>query len=81
MSPLVKLLSSQPDQPWQAFQNKLMGFNIIYTTLDFPASLDGNKDLATHDQLLASGKLGLVNLHRRVYRMVDFAPGNEPLMH
>jgi quercetin dioxygenase-like cupin family protein len=58
-----------------------MGFNVVYTTSEFPPSLNNKKDLATHDQLLASGKLGLVNPHGTVCRMVDFAPGNEPIMH
>jgi len=75
------IVESTRPAAWHAFQNKLTGFNVIYTTSEFPASLNNNKDIITHDQLIASGKLGLVNPHGTVCRMVDFAPGNEPLMH
>jgi len=75
------IIESTRPAAWQAFQNRLMGFNVIYTTSEFPASLSNNKDLAAHDELLASGKLGLVNPQGTVCRMVDFAPGNEPIMH
>jgi quercetin dioxygenase-like cupin family protein len=75
------IVESTRPAAWQLFQNKMMGFNVIYTTSEFPASLNSNKDLTTYDQLLASGKLGLVNPQGTVCRMVDLAPGNEPIMH
>lgn len=53
---------------WKAFDNDAMAFNQVYTTT-FPADLNQDKDLKTHDELEASGKLGLVNPHGTVCRM------------
>jgi hypothetical protein len=75
------IVASARPAAWQGLGNNLMGFNVIYTTSEFPASLKDDKDLKTHDALTASGKLGLVNPHGTVCRMVDFAPNSEPLMH
>jgi hypothetical protein len=58
-----------------------MGFNVIYTTSSFPASLNSDADITTHDALLSSGKLGLVNPGGTVCRIVDFAPGFDCMMH
>lgn len=57
------------------------GFDVVYTTSEFPASLNGDKDLKAHDELMSSKKLGLVSPNGTVCRIVDFAPGAEPLMH
>ena len=66
---------------WQSYENDLMGFNVVYTTSEFPASLAENRDIASHDKLMSSGKLGLVNRNGTVCRHVDFAPGLRPIMH
>lgn len=58
-----------------------IAFNVVYTTSEFPASVNDDKDLTVHDELMASKKLGLVNANGTVCRMVDFGPGCEPLMH
>jgi quercetin dioxygenase-like cupin family protein len=58
-----------------------MGFNVIYTTSTFPASLNSDTDITTHDALLSSGKLGLVNPGGTVCRIVDFAPKFDCMMH
>lgn len=58
-----------------------MAFNVIYTTSQFPADLNNDKDIKTHDQVTSSGKLGLVNPNGTVCRVVDFAPGYECMMH
>lgn len=58
-----------------------VAFNVIYTTSEFPVSVNGDEDLTVHDELMASKKLGLVNANGTVCRMVDFGPGAEPLMH
>jgi quercetin dioxygenase-like cupin family protein len=58
-----------------------MGFNEIYTTSSFPVSLNNDTDVSTHDTLLSSGKLGLVNPGGTVCRIVDFAPGYDCMMH
>ncbi len=54
---------------WKAFDNDDMAFNQVYTTT-FPADLNKDKDIETHDKLIGSGKLGLVNPHGVVCRMV-----------
>ncbi|KAJ4511331.1 hypothetical protein HRR78_007244 [Exophiala dermatitidis] len=48
---------------WSVYDNKLMAFNVVYTTSEFPANLNDDKDLKLHDQVMESGKLGLVNPH------------------
>lgn len=58
---------------WTPFDNNEMAFNQIYTTT-FPADLNNDKDIETHDKLIASGKLGLVNPNGTVCRMVRALP-------
>jgi len=66
---------------WSSYDDKLMGFDVVYTTSEFPASLNSDKDIKTHDELTESGKLGLVNKGGTVCRIVDFAPGFDCMMH
>jgi quercetin dioxygenase-like cupin family protein len=66
---------------WRSYDDSLMGFNVIYTTSSFPASLNSETDISTHDTLISSGKLGLVNPGGTVCRIVDFAPGFNCMMH
>ncbi|EXJ68197.1 uncharacterized protein A1O5_08812 [Cladophialophora psammophila CBS 110553] len=66
---------------WTVFDDKLMAFNVIYTTSEFPADLNNDHDLKTHDEVLSNGKLGLVSPNGTVCRVVDFAPGYECIMH
>lgn len=63
------ILESVRPAKWRPFDNDAMAFNQIYTTT-FPADLKDNKDIETHDQLIASGKLGLVNPKGVACRMV-----------
>lgn len=65
---------------WTALLGSV-AFNVVYTTSEFPASLNDDKDITTHDELMSSKKLGLVNANGTVCRMVDIGPGTEPLMH
>ncbi|KAM0436304.1 hypothetical protein ACHAQK_007878 [Fusarium lateritium] len=65
----------------QAYDDKLMAFNVAYTTSEFPPSLNNDSDIKKHDELLSSGKLGLVNKNGTVCRIVDFAPGFDCMMH
>ncbi|CAJ0552442.1 Ff.00g064210.m01.CDS01 [Fusarium sp. VM40] len=58
-----------------------MAFNVAYTTSEFPPSLNNNSDIKMHDELLSSGKLGLVNKNGTVCRIVDFAPGFDCMMY
>ncbi|RYC80442.1 hypothetical protein BFJ63_vAg16678 [Fusarium oxysporum f. sp. narcissi] len=66
---------------WQAYDDKLMAFNVAYSTSEFPPSLNNDTDIKKHDELLSSGKLGLVNKNGTVCRIVDFAPGFDCMMH
>ncbi|KAI9726834.1 MAG: hypothetical protein M1828_000690 [Chrysothrix sp. TS-e1954] len=64
---------------WTAFGED-MAFNALYTT-NFPADLNGDKDIKAHDELIKDGKLGLVKPGGVVCRQVDLAPGNKAIMH
>ncbi|KAL3476924.1 hypothetical protein BJX99DRAFT_135821 [Aspergillus californicus] len=66
---------------WSSFESGSMAFTVAYTTSQFPAELSDDADLTTHKDLVASGKLGLVNPNGTVCRFVDFAPKGAPLMH
>ena len=46
-----------------------------------PADLNQDEDLKTHENTMASGKLGLVNPKGTVIRCVDFKPGYSCAMH
>ncbi|PWY91313.1 hypothetical protein BO94DRAFT_533444, partial [Aspergillus sclerotioniger CBS 115572] len=56
-------------------------FSVPYTTSTFPADLNNDTDIDTHETLLQTNTLGLVNPNGTVCRIVDFAPGKSPLMH
>lgn len=58
-----------------------MAFDPIYTTSTFPPNMNDNADISAHEALIQSGKLGLVNPNGTVARIVDLAPGSQPLMH
>jgi hypothetical protein len=66
---------------WQAYDNNGMAFSVLYTTSEFPVPLNNGQDLAIHNHITASKKLGLVNPGGTVWRIVDFAPGFESTMH
>ncbi|KAJ5368278.1 uncharacterized protein N7496_008038 [Penicillium cataractarum] len=57
-------------------------FNVPYTISSFPPDMNDDQDLKSHEHLMSSGKLGLVNPGGTVCRFVDFAPDTkQPLMH
>ena len=66
---------------WTPLLNDTMAFNVVYTTNEFPPSLNDNKDLKAHDKLMNAGGPGLVNPGGTVARIVDLGPGQEALMH
>lgn len=74
------IVQSTREGSWTALLGSV-AFNVVHTTSEFPASLNDDKDITTHDELMSSKKLGLVNANGTVCRMVDFGPGTEPLMH
>ena len=75
------IVQSKRPGKWSSYDDKLMGFNVIYTTSEFPASLNSDADITKHDELTASRKLGLVNPSGTVCRIVDFAPEFDCMMH
>ena len=58
-----------------------MAFDVLYTTSNFPVNMNDNADLKTHNELVAQGKLGLVQPRGTVCRMVDFGPKTDAVMH
>ena len=75
------IIQSTRPGSWVPVLKGANAFNVIYTTSEFPVSLNNDRDLQTHDEVLSSKKLGLVNKNGTVCRIVDFAPGTQPLMH
>ena len=75
------IVQSTREGSWNGLVENSIAFNVVYTTSEFPASLKDDKDITTHDELVSSKKLGLVNPNGTVCRMVDFGPGHPPLMH
>lgn len=75
------VIQSSREGFWQSYDNDKMTFNVVYTTSEFPPQMNDDKDIAQHDALMASGKLGLVNPGGVVCRMVDFSPAYECIMH
>lgn len=75
------IVQSTREGSWNGLFDNSIAFNVVYTTSEFPVSLADDKDITTHDELVSSKKLGLVNPNGTVCRMVDFGPGQKPLMH
>ncbi|PYH87363.1 cupin domain protein [Aspergillus ellipticus CBS 707.79] len=72
--------SSTPAQ-WTNVEQGTFGFSVAYTTNAFPADLNRDADINAYESVMASNSLGLVSPNGTVCRVVDFAPGKEPLMH
>ncbi|KAK3349866.1 hypothetical protein B0T25DRAFT_250557 [Lasiosphaeria hispida] len=75
------IVHTHNDFEWKAYDADQLSFSVAYTTSEFPPDLNGDADVATHDRVMASGALGLVNPHGTVLRCVDFAPGYACGMH
>ncbi|KAL2856352.1 hypothetical protein BJX68DRAFT_230594 [Aspergillus pseudodeflectus] len=75
------IIQTENPADWSSFENNSMAFTVAYTTSEFPADLNNDADIKKHEDLKASGKLGLVNPNGTVCRFVDFAPKGPPLMH
>ncbi|KAI9785716.1 MAG: hypothetical protein M1839_008733 [Geoglossum umbratile] len=72
--------SSTPGN-WISFDDAKLGFNVVYTTSKFPPNLNDDEDIKTHEEVVGSRKLGLVNYGGTVCRTVDFAPEYKCMMH
>ncbi|GAB1207117.1 hypothetical protein APSETT445_005825 [Aspergillus pseudonomiae] len=78
------IVHSATESTFREYDSGSFRFNVPFTTSQFPAELSGDADLAAHESLIASGKLGLVSPSGTVCRVVDFAPsksGTKGLMH
>ena len=53
----------------------------LYTTLGLPVDLNGDIDIKLNDDVINSGKLGVVKPNGTVCRFADFAPGSIGFMH
>ncbi|RMY76763.1 hypothetical protein D0863_01755 [Hortaea werneckii] len=76
------ILHSKRPVEWQQYDEGKLGMSVAFTT-QFPADLNSNADIQSHDAKMAAagGKLGLVSGGGTVLRYVDFAPGYECMMH
>ncbi|KAI6865501.1 hypothetical protein KC319_g5653 [Hortaea werneckii] len=76
------ILHSRRPVEWQQYDEGKLGMSVAFTT-QFPADLNSNADIQSHDAKMAAagGKLGLVSGGGTVLRYVDFAPGYECMMH
>ncbi|RAK95717.1 cupin domain-containing protein [Aspergillus ibericus CBS 121593] len=74
-------IHSSTPATFTTFENDAFAFSVPYTTTTFPANLTNEADIHAHEATIASGTLGLVSPGGTVCRIVDFAPGQEPLMH
>lgn len=75
------IVHSKDPATWTTYDDQTMGFSVMYTTSEFPISLNDDQDIKDHERVTASGKLGLVNPRGTVCRVVDFGPKHKPLMH
>ena len=66
---------------WHSVDNDGMAWVVPFSTSEFPAKLSHDADITQHDQVISSGKLGIVNPKGTILRYVDFAPGFESMMH
>lgn len=66
---------------WQTLDNGQISLHAVYVTSEFPPNLNGDADIASNDELLSAGTLGLVHKGGIVCRIVDFAPQNEVMVH
>jgi hypothetical protein len=64
-----------------AFPTHKAVLRTLYTTSSLPVDLNDDTDIKLHQDVLASGKLGLVNANGTVCRYVDYCPGNGGMMH
>jgi hypothetical protein len=75
------IVQEKRQPPWTVYDDKLMAFNVVYTTSEFPANLSDDTNIKQHNAVMASNTLGLVKQNGTVCRIVDFAPGFDCMMH
>ena len=75
------VIHSTSEGTWTSFLGNSFAMSVVYTTSEFPVSLNDDKDIVKHDEVISSKKLGLVNSNGTVCRLVDFKPESDPMMH
>ncbi|KIX09068.1 uncharacterized protein Z518_00146 [Rhinocladiella mackenziei CBS 650.93] len=80
------VVRSSGQNEWNWFRDNTVGFDVVYTTSQFPALLNDEADISAHAATMAKGTLGLVSKNGTVCRIVDFGPLDmdpppTPLMH
>src|SRR5690242_14064274 len=75
------IIQSSYAEETKAYSGLRVSHSLLYTTSEFPADLNDDKDLKLHEQMKASGKLNIVNPGGTVIRIVNFAPHNHSMMH
>jgi len=76
-----KAIATTHPASWWVGANQGIAFDVVYTTSAMPVDMNDDRDVKQHEDLMAAGKLGLVNRGGTVCRIVDFPPENQPLMH
>lgn len=74
------IVHSRRPVDWQNYDSDKLAMSVAYTT-SFPADLNDDADVKTHEDKVKTGKLGLVSGGGTVLRYVDFAPGYTCMMH
>ena len=54
------MIQAKPSE-WDTKRDDTIQFNIPYTTSSFPPDMDNDQDLKSHELLMSSGNLRLVN--------------------
>jgi quercetin dioxygenase-like cupin family protein len=72
--------SSTVEAP-KSYDGKRVSHSLLYSTAEFPADLNNDKDVRLHGELKASGKLNIVNPGGTIIRIVNFAPRHFSMMH
>lgn len=65
----------------EAYPEHKFSSTTLYTTSAMPPNLNDDVDLKIHQDVVASGKLGVVQPKGTVLRYADFAPNSKGFMH
>jgi quercetin dioxygenase-like cupin family protein len=75
------IVQSSTVEEAKSYKGMRVSHSLLYTTSEFPADLNNDKDVKLHEQIKASGKLNIVNPNGTVIRIVNFAPHHASMMH
>jgi quercetin dioxygenase-like cupin family protein len=75
------IVQSSTVEKAKPYDGKRVSHSLLYSTAEFPADLNEDKDIKHHEELKASGKLNIVNPGGTIIRIVNFAPRHVSMMH